>query len=356
MHLRIFAAALTGAALFLGAGCAKPAPSAATARPVTVSAAPATYSDQALPVRATGLLARVDEADLAFKVGGVVETVGVRAGDRVRRGQELARLRLEEIDAQVAQAASLVAKAKRDLARVEKLAADRVATEENLQDARTALEVAAAQARIAEFNRRYAVVLAPADGRILQRLAEPDELAAPGRPVLRFAADGGGWLVRAGLPEGDVARLRVGDRATVAGAAAPGSTVAAEVAQISDATDPATRTVPVELRLAEAPAGARSGAVAVVVVRPRAVAPRAVVPAAAIVEGDARGASIFVLGEKETKVRRLSVAIEALDGDSVYLRTDLPRNLRVVNRGAEFLRDGLEVNVVPEPAAAASVR
>jgi RND family efflux transporter MFP subunit len=356
MHLRIFAAALTGAALLLGAGCAKPAPPVARNASVSVSAAPATYSDQARPVRATGLLARVNEAELAFKIGGVVEAVAVRAGDRVKQGEELARLRLDEIDAQVAQAASLVAKAKRDLARVEKLAADRVATEENLQDARTALEVAAAQARIAEFNRRYAVVVAPAAGRILQRLAEPDELVAPGRPVLRFAAEGGGWLVRAGLPEGDVARLRVGDRAEVAAADTPGATVEAEVTQIAEATDPATRTVPVELRLSAAPAGARSGSVAVVSIRPRAVAPRAVVPAAAIVEGDARGASIFVLGEGETKVRRLPVLVEALDGDSVYLRTDLPRNLRVVNRGAEFLRDGLEVNVVPEPAAAASVR
>lgn len=355
MHMRILAVALAGCVL--GSGCAKQTAVAVPAvPPVAVATVPVVYSDRALPVRVTGLLARVNEAELAFKIGGVVEVVAVRAGDRVKGGQELARLRLDEIDAQVAQAASVVAKAKRDLARVEKLAADRVATDENLQDARTALEVAAAQARIADFNRRYAVVRAPADGRILRRAAEPDELVAPGRPVLTFAAEAGGWLVRAGVPDREAGRLRIGDTATLANADLAAEAVAGTVSQIAEAADPATRTVPIEIRLAEVPPGARSGAVLVATIRPQAVEPRATVPAAAIVEGDARGASVFVIGETETKVRRLPVVVEALDGESVYLRTALPRNLRVVSRGAEFLRDGLDVKVISETAATAPGR
>ena len=42
--------------------------------------------------------------------------------------------------------------------------------------------------------------LAPTDGRILRRTAEPNELAAPGKTILAFGSDTEGWLVRAGLP------------------------------------------------------------------------------------------------------------------------------------------------------------
>src|SRR5262249_22124417 len=150
-------------------GCGKhPAEAPAGEKTVLVELAPVTYSTAAMPVAATGVLGRRTESDLSFKIGGVVESVNVRVGEVVARDQVLASLRLDEIEAQLTQARSAWEKARRDLARVEKLRGGAVATLENLQDAQTAVDVAAAQVRIAEFNRRYAVITAPAAGRILR--------------------------------------------------------------------------------------------------------------------------------------------------------------------------------------------
>jgi membrane fusion protein, multidrug efflux system len=330
----------------LAAGCSK---SIATApvvvKPVAVEVAPITYSEAAVPVRASGVLSRKTEADLSFKVGGVVESVLVRVGDVVTKGQVLARLRLDEIDAQLTQARSAMDKTRRDLERAEKLDATGAAAAEALQNARTACEQAEAQLRIAEFNRSYAVIAAPADGRVLRRLAEPNELVAPGRAILAYASEADGWLVRAGLAERDLGRVRVGDAVSVKLAGAENMSVDGRVAHISEAVDPLTRTTQIEAELGAVPPGARSGFVVAVEVRPQPVASRPVVPATALIEGAAGAAKLFVVADGETAARRMAVEVEALFGTEAYLRTPLPRGARLVVTGAEYLRDGTSVAV-----------
>lgn len=330
----------------LVAGCdrAKPAASAAPALLVIETAAVVTSTD-AVPVEATGLLSRRAESTLSFKTGGLIASVAVRAGDSVRAGQTLATLRLDEIDALVAQARTGVEKARRDFARAEALHAERVATLENLQDARSGVEVAEAALRTAEFNRAHSVIVAPADGRILRRLAEPDELAAPGRPILAFAAETGGWLARIGVTERDVVRLHLGDRAEISWPG--GAPLAATVAQIAEGADPATRTVEIELDLGGVtPPGARSGFIVEVRLFPQPLAaPRAVVPLAALVEGRENQAHVFVLTDDGHNVRRVPVEIEAVHGERAYLRTALPAGAQVATTGAEFLSDARAVTV-----------
>lgn len=310
---------------------------------------PVVYSTEAVPVRATGVLARKREADLSFKTGGVIETVLVRVGDSVRKGQILARLWQDEIQAQVAQARSNFEKAQRDLARQERLHAGAVGTIEDLQDAHTTLELAAAQLKMAEFNSRYSVITAPEDGRILRRLAEPDELTAAGRAILSFASDSEGWIVRAALAESDVAGLRLGDRAEIDGASG-------KISQISEGTDATTRTVPVEIALRTPPPHARSGMITAVTLFPQPVAARPVVPASVLIEGSGKKASLFLLDTGAEKVRRVPVEIESLENAQAYLRTTLPKTARLIVRGGEYLQDGAAVAVKEETSGVALSR
>jgi membrane fusion protein, multidrug efflux system len=310
----------------------------AKSKPVIVRVAPVVYSDAPVPIHAAGVLARRTEAELSFKINGVVESIVVRAGDRVTKDQVLARLQLDEIDAQVTQARAAREKARRDAERVAKLQANAVATLEDLQDTRTALETAEAQVRIAEFNRRYAVIVAPADGRVLRRRAEPDELVAAGRPILDFAADGDGWIVRVGVTEGDAARLRIGDRANLTHGEGA-------ITQISEAADSVTRTVPLEIVLRSAPPTARSGTITAVTLIAQPVTPRPVVPIVALIEGQSQSASLYLVDEGSATARRVPVEIEALVSAEAYVRTELPRTSRVVVQGSEYLRDGAPIEV-----------
>ena len=330
--------AMMGAAALALAGCGTREEEKATdVPPVVVELSGIEQSDEAVPVHVTGIVSRKDEAELSFKIPGIVETVAVRAGDEVEVGQELARLRLDEIDAQVTQARNAVEKAERDLVRVERLQAGAVATLENLQDARTGVEQARAQLRIAEFNRRFAVIVAPAKGRILRRSVEPNEIVSAGKAAVVFAPENTAWLLRAGVADTELQRVRIGDGARVR--LGDGNVAEGRVAQIAGAAEAQTRTTTVEIEF-EADAPMRSGLVVSGTVQPQTVAKRAVVPATALIEGDASRASLFLVEDGSDVARRVEVEVETIDGGRVYLRTALADGASVVVRGGEFLRDG----------------
>jgi len=321
--------------------------------PIAVQAASVQWIDTATPVTAPGLLARTLEADLSFKTGGLIDDVTARAGDEVLAGQILGSLRLEELDAALAQAESALNKAKRDLDRASSLFAGNVEPLETRQNAQSGVEQAEAAVRAARFNRQTAVLTAPAAGRILARYAEPGEIAAPGRKILRFASDAEGWLVRVGLAQRDVVRIQVGNEADVsfAGMAEP---VVARVARIAGETDPASRTTLVELRLdGTPPPELRSGMVGHATIRPEKGLPRALLPLSALVEGDGKMAHVFRVESAANegdlaRVRRIPVEIAEITQEGVVLRSGIrDRDIAIVITGAELLFDGGEVLVNP---------
>jgi len=129
--------------------------------PIAVQAAPVQWIDTATPVAAPGLIARTLEADLSFKTGGLIAEVTARDGDEVLAGQVLGSLRLEELDAALAQAESALNKAKRDLERSTSLFAGNVEPLEKRQNAESGVEQAEAAVRAARFNRQTATLTAP---------------------------------------------------------------------------------------------------------------------------------------------------------------------------------------------------
>lgn len=324
-----------------------------TAPPIAVQAARVPWTDATPAIVSPGLLARTLEADLSFKTGGVIAEINVRAGDKVRGGQVLGSLRMEELDAAVLQAESALTKAKRDLERFASLVTRNAEPLEKQQNAESDVEQAEAALQAARFNRQTAVLTAPADGRILARTAEPGEIAAAGQTVLRFASDAEGWLVRAGLAQRDVVRIRVGDAARIEFAGIP-QALEAEVARIAGETDPSSRTTLVELRLVEAPPEAlRSGMVGRAQIQPRKGTPRAVLPLSALVEGDGQTAHVFQVQppcrDGETGVvRRVAVEVAAITEEGAVLSSGLnDREALVVTLGAELLSDGVAVLVNP---------
>lgn len=327
------------------AGCTTADAEAPTATAVSVRTAPVTVEQQALPLRANGRLATKAEIPLAFKIGGVVADVLVDEGATVRRGQPLARLHLTEIDAQVEQARSASDKAARDLARAERLYRDSVATRVQLQDAQTGAEVARAALEAARFNRRYAVIHAPADGRILKRWVETSELVGPGAPVLTLGASASGWVLRTGLADRDVVQLRLDDRAEVTFDAFPTRRFAAQVTEIADASE-TSGLFEVELRVDDPDRVLKSGFVATAEIYPSADARYLLVPVEALVEGDGDEGVLFTLPPGGDRARRTAVRIAGLVGDHVALSGGLTPDDYVVTDGAAYLTDSALVQVV----------
>ncbi len=327
-------------------GCARgQAEPPVVSEPVAIRTAPVSEERIAPPVTATGVLAPKEEVPLSFKVGGVIARVLVDEGRTVSAGDTLAALDLREIDAAVSRAATAVEKADRDLARTRRLYADSVATLEQLQNAQTGLDLARAELEAATFNRRYAVIVAPAGGVILRRSGEPGELVPAGAPVVTLGSRARGVVVRAGLADRDVVRVARGDPAVVRFDALPGRSFEGAITEIAAAADPATGTSQTEIAVPEA-ARLASGLVGEVEIRPAATRTFTLVPVDALLEADGARATVFTLSADGRRAVRRTVTIAFLAGDRVAVG-GLDGARAVVTDGAAYLNDGDLVRVQP---------
>ncbi len=344
------AAAVFAGALATACGGHRTEP-AATAAPRAVQVAPVGSASLSDTVRAQGFLTPKDEARLSFKVGGIVESIRVEEGARVVAGQLLAVLKQAEIGAALEQARQSAAKTERDFKRGKALYADGVATEEQLQDLTTAFRVASAALKSVEFNASYTRIVAPANGVVLRKLAEANELVQSGQPVLAVGGDGRGWIVRVGLADRDAVRVRIGNHAELQFDAWPAVAFQGRVSNIASAADPATGTFTVEVQVDPAGAPFVQGLVAKVVVSPPDAARTAVVPVQALVEANGSEASVFVLDAGRRAVRRTTIRIGRIAGGQVEVLDGLTPGTEVVIDGAAFLENGDSVRIAAEHAA-----
>jgi RND family efflux transporter MFP subunit len=343
LTLVIAVTVLLGCAL---GGAEEPA-SAADQRAV-VRAAPVTDTVLARPVVATGTVAPADEAALGFKIGGVIQRIAVDEGDAVRAGQTLASLDLREIDAALARARSGAAKAERDLDRARRLYADSVVALAEFQDSETAHEVAQADLETAAVNRRYAVIVAPANGVVLRRAAEPGENISAGATVLVVGSRGArhGHVLEIGLADRDAVSVRKDDPAVARFDALPGREFAGRVARIGAAANPVTGTYEVEIALDDAGALA-AGLVGRVAVRPARGAPAKLIPIEAVLEADGTEATVYALSADGTRAERRRVTVAFIEGDRVAVSGGLEGVSRVLTDGAAYLDNGAAVRVAP---------
>lgn len=295
-------------------------------------------------IRTAGRLATKAESRLSFKTGGILARVMVDEGKRVKQGQLLAQLDMREINAQVKAANSAAEKADRDLKRVTALYADSVATLEQLQNAETGRDVAIAQLEVAKFNQQYSSIFAPANGRVLKRFAERNELILPGAPVFTFSSTSDAWIVRCGVSETDLIQIALGDKANVSFDPYPNQSFSGTVTEVATAADPRTGTFEIEIRLTETPLKLISGFVATVHITPSANSELALIPSEALVEGDGYSGNIFLADGNVARKTQVDIAYILEDG--IALRSSLKNEDKIITDGSAYLRDGDAIDII----------
>jgi RND family efflux transporter MFP subunit len=224
MAARPYLIGALGAALLLGAcGEAKqPAPTARSAPAAgRLTVQPQTIADLK-PVSAT--LTTRDMAEARARISGVLVTLAVKAGDTVRQGQLIGRVRDDRLalqtgafDAQVSAAAAEAARAQADLARTRDLFSHGVYAQARLdqveaqaKSANAALTAARAQRGASAELGAQGAILAPAAGRVLTADVPVGSVVMPGQSIAKVTA--GPPVVRIELPEAQAGALKTGDR------------------------------------------------------------------------------------------------------------------------------------------------
>ena len=194
LAIRWIGAVLAAAALSAGAHAAGIEVATIVVQPSRSSAA----------VALDGSVQALKQATVAAQVGGNVLSLAVKAGDKVRAGQLLARIDeraaaagLAEGDAAVAQADAALQRARTELDRTRELLKQGYVSQAAFDNAETqhrasqaGLQQAQAARSQAVLARGFASVTAPFDGLVLATHLDAGDLASPGRPVLTLYAPG----------------------------------------------------------------------------------------------------------------------------------------------------------------------
>jgi len=339
----------TGVASLIGCGPNGPTPSKSTGRDtpkdtVVVQVAPVTKRDFKSDLIVSGVVSSETEARLSFKTGGIIESMTVRDGDQVRKGQLLATLNPTEINAQVEQAKEGLEKTQRDLERTKDLFAESVATQEQLDDATTAWNVARQTVEIARFNQSRSEIIAPASGVVLRKLMNEGELAGPGMPVFLFAGDQArDWVLRCGVSDRNWARLAKGDKATVVFDAFPGEKFQGVVSRISQGSDPASGLYQVEVKVFPSTRVLAAGLFGTGTIETGENGGGLAVPVDALVEGTGDQAKVFVA--HKTMAAAVDVQVLELTDTFAVIRGNLSVGDSVIVRGSAYLRDGSPIRM-----------
>jgi multidrug efflux system membrane fusion protein len=362
MNPRLALSFVLGALL---AACAKPADPVAAVRPVLVQkvvpggAAPHdVYSGE--------IRARI-EADLAFRVGGKMVARTVDAGARVKKGQVLARLdpedarlSLEGARANLSAAESDAALARDELARYADLLAKKFISQsaydqrKNQSNAANAkLEQARAQAGVAGNQASYTTLTADADGVVTEIKTEPGQVVAAGQPVMRLAHDGEREVV-INVPEGDVARYKVGQAAVVSRWADPSKLLPGSIREIAGAADPATRTYTVRISVPNAPPDVQLGMTANVGFHGSDNGSVVLLPLTSITKDREKGEpAVWVVDPATSTVKLRAVKIGQYREDGVSILAGLAPGDIVVTAGVhKLLPDQLVLLPGAKPAEA----
>jgi multidrug efflux pump subunit AcrA (membrane-fusion protein) len=364
---------------------------------LTVKVAVATTGSLAATEEIAGAFVPARTAIVSSKLAGQVAEVKAEVGDWVRAGQLLVRIDTKELQAQLEQAEAAVRvvrdqaeqarlgmevarvnvdtaqikleAARKDYERVRSMAEAGIATEKQLDDAKSALDQvqqaydlalkqyevakrqyetasgsALAQAEAAvnsiRVNMSNARITSPISGVVTNRNVQPGEMVSPGAPLL-VIADTSTLKLQGTVSQEIAVLLKVGQKVRVTVDVLPGLECSGTVTQVGPMAAATGERFPVEISLAN-PGNLKAGMTARATLE--LAAPEGVVVPAAAVRTDSGQSYVFVV--KGGVVERRPVTLGLRNEEQVVVLQGLQAGEEVAVSNVGVLQDKMAVSVV----------
>ncbi len=330
----------------------KPTPAVTPA--LTVQVATAAMTDWPETVEVSGPIVAWQEAIIGSEISGqrLIE-LRVNVGDRVKKGEVLARYNTDTLRAEQAELQAAWRQAEADGARAAALRGKGALSPQQIDNYLHQAAIAKARLEAKELQVRYATIVAPEDGIISARSATLGAIGTAGGELFRLILNGRlEW--RGELSAEQLSRVKAGQ--AVALALPDRSTAQATIRQLSPSLDAQSRMAIAYADIlpgSSAHAGMYASGTISMETRPALV-----VPAVSIIIRDGR-TYVFTVGdavpsgnaqknEALHKVAQQPVTTGRHKGSDVEIAAGLDSGARVVMQGAGFLNEGDIVRVVGE--------
>jgi len=342
-----------GALLALVAGCG---PKRETARTEAAllsprDLAPVVRTDLATGLPVQGTLEPSVDVNVIAPYPEMLDVVPVKEGQAVRRGEVLARFRLESVAPAAVGAEAQRRTAAADYARMKNLLQEGAVAQRDLENAEAGLRAAEAQAALAKKHLDDATVRAPVDGVIAQRYVHSGDRVADGARLLRLV-NTAELEFAATVPTEALGSVKPGAPVALGVSGLDGTTIVGRVARVNSTVDPATRQVKVYVTVPNGDhrlAGDLFASGRIVLAQAKAAL---AVPTAAVRPGTGGGSVVWVVAGGRAEQRAVTTGVRDELRDLVEVRAGLKEGERALVSPVEGLTPGQAVQVAGEDAAA----
>ena len=271
----------------------------------------------------------------------------VEEGDKVKKGQVLARIRFDAQANSLVRANTSLAKAQLDFDRAEQLFNDKVIGQEAYLQAKNALEIAQIDLTDRSREMRNTKVTAPFDGTITLRKVTEGAFISNGAELLTIV-DFSTLVARVFVPEKQLDRIQVGQAAEVIGKAAKGRKGQGKVLRIAPTIDAGTGTVKLTVSLPPelaGPQGFLPGMYAEVTLTTDSRSDVPLVPKSAVIRDEEQTYLFTLVGDPATGFtgKRVRVETGLTDPERIEIVKGLAVGEPVIVAGQTGLKDGARV-------------
>jgi len=204
---------------------------------------------------------------------------------------------------------------------------------------RTNVANAQAALALARKNLSYAVIPAPIDGFVSERIADLGEYVSPQQKVATIVRTNP-LRIRIDIPEQAISEVKVGQSVSITTSAWPDKNFAGRVARIAPNVSAQSRTLTVEAEIDNSGNALKPGQFATVRILQERADPAVLVPARAVIN-EAGVSRIYVI--KDGHAEQRLVQIGQTDGDLIEIRTGVAPDELVATSNLEQLSDGIAV-------------
>jgi membrane fusion protein (multidrug efflux system) len=313
----------------------------AQAKPVAVSV----ITVKPIPLKDVLVLPGETEAWQDVRLGsetdGVVEWIGPKEGDTVRKGQLIAKIDVSALKAALDQAEASFELADKLYQRRKMLFERKVIAKEELDRSQNERTLALTTLRRAKVMYQRGFLHSPVNGSVNYLHVDVGEFVDRGNPVADLV-NVGKIKINVNVPELDVRYLRVRQKAIVTVDAFPGRRLAGTIDFVAYKADPATKTFHVRVLIDNPKREIRPGMIARVAFLRRVIPDALVVPLFALVD---KGGERIVFVEKDGIAYARTVSIGIIEGDRVQITAGLEAGDHVIVSGHTEVEEGMRVQV-----------
>jgi len=314
--------------------------------------------------RLSGVVQPVEATNLSFQVGGKVESVQVKLGDVVKRGDVLAeldqrsfKLSQQSSKASLQQAEASLRESKNEFTRYSELVKQGQVSKSGFDNAKAAFESATsavnlskAQLDIRLKDLQDTILTAQYNGKITKRLIEPSLQISPGQNAFEIEGEGG-LEIQVMVPETLIRDLSNGSRISIRYPVLPNQIGTGMITEIGSRAETANA-FPVTILIDSSLAGLRAGMTAEVdftfegVGRTGYKGDTFRLPISALGADTGQAAFVFVYDPATESITKRNIQTENIINNEVLVSSGLTKGEIVATAGITFLRDGQTVSLL----------